>query len=172
MFARDMAHAQQAEALRVLGRSSLRLPNSLPNPALPVGTDTMPEIERVVVLMLENHSYDNILGVLGRGPRQRLRGDGFTLACDGFPTATNPYPDGRLQRAFRMPTTCQLPSTPSNEWATSHNAYDNGANDGFVRTTITPSTTQIVGAVAMGYWRGDDLPLTYALANTFPIGDR
>jgi phospholipase C len=71
-----------------------------------------------------------------------------------------------------MPTTCQLPSTPSQEWAASHNAFDNGRNDGFVRTTIDPYTSQIVGGVAMGYWTGDDLPLTYALANTFPIGDR
>jgi phospholipase C len=159
-------------ALRVLGRSQLRLPDSLPSPDLPAGTDTIPQIEHVVVLMLENHSYDNILGMLGRGPGQQGRGDGFTLGRDGLPTTTNPYPDGRLQRAFRMPTTCQLPSTPSQEWAASHNAYDNGANDGFVRTTIDPLTSQIVGPVAMGYWTGDDLPLTYSLANTFPIGDR
>ena len=24
----------------------------------------------------------------------------------------------------------------------------------------------------MGYWTGDDLPFTYSLASTFPIGDR
>ena len=172
IYALDMPRASRAEALRVLGRSSLRLPDSLPNPALPAGTDTMPHIEHVVVLMLENHSYDNILGMLGRAPGQRPRGDGFTLASDGLPTATNPYPDGRVQRAFRMPTTCQLPNTPSQEWAASHNAYDHGANDGFVRTTIDPFTSKIVGGVAMGYWTGEDLPLTYALANTFPIGDR
>jgi phospholipase C len=167
-----MPLASPAEALRVLGRSVLRRPDSLPNPALPAGTDTMPQIEHVVVLMLENHSYDNILGMLGRGRGERPRGDGFTLGADGLPTATNPYPDGRLQRAFRMPTTCQLPNTPSQEWAASHNAYDNGRNDGFVRTAISPGTPEIVGAVAMGYWTGDDLPLTYALANTFPVGDR
>jgi phospholipase C len=110
--------------------------------------------------------------MLGRGPGQRPRGDGFTLGRDGLPTATNPYPDGRLQRAFRMPTTCQLAGTPSQEWAASHNAYDNGANDGFVRTTISPASSEIVGAVAMGYWTGEDLPLTYSLASEFPIGDR
>jgi phospholipase C len=109
--------ASRLEALRVLGRSQLRLPDSLPAPGLPVGTDTIPQIEHIVVLMLENHSYDNVLGMLGRQPRRRWRGwgDGFTLARDGLPTATNPYPDGRLQRAFRMPTTCQLDSRPSQE---------------------------------------------------------
>jgi phospholipase C len=171
-FRLGMTHATQREALAVLGRRTLRAPDSLPNPALPTGTDTMPQIENVVVLMLENHSYDNILGMLGRGPGQSPRGDGFTLAPDGLPTATNPYPDGRLQRAFRMPTTCQLSARPSQEWAASHNQFNRGANDGFVRTTIDPFTSEIVGAVAMGYWTGGDLPLTYALANTFPIADR
>jgi phospholipase C len=165
-------HRSQLEALRVLGRTRMRVPDSLANPSLAIGTDTIPEIEHVVVLMLENHSYDNFFGMLGREPGQRPRGDGFVLAPDGLPAATNPYPDGRLQRAFRMPTTCQFNSTPSQEWATSHSAFNNGANDGFVRTTITPYTSEIVGAVAMGYWTEHDLPLTYALAKAFPVGDR
>jgi phospholipase C len=172
IFPLEVQRPSRAEALHVLGRANLRAPDSLPNPALPAGTETIPQIEHVVVLMLENHSYDNVLGMLGRGRGEHPRGDGFTLGADGLPTATNPYPNGRLQRAFRMPTTCQLPSTPSQEWAASHNAYDGGRNDGFVRTTIDPGTAEIVGPVAMGYWTGDDLPLTYALANTFPVGDR
>src|ERR1700722_8013726 len=52
----------------------LRQPGSLPYPDLPAGTDTIPQIEHVVVLMMENHSYDNRLGMLFR------RGaDGFRL---------------------------------------------------------------------------------------------
>ena len=164
--------ASELEALGVLGRTTMRMPGSLPNPALPVGTDTLPEIEHVVVLMLENHSYDNLFGMLGRGRGQRPRGDGFTLAADGLPTATNPYADGSLQRAFHMPTTCQLSSRPSQEWTASHNQFNGGRMDGFVRTPISYATKETVGAVAMGYWTGADLPLTYALAETFPIGDR
>jgi phospholipase C len=162
----------ELDALRVLGRTSMRMPGSLPHPALAAGTDTLPEIEHVVVLMLENHSYDNILGMLGRGHGQHPRGDGFTLAADGLPTATNPHADGRLQRAFRMPTTCQLHSKPSQEWTASHNQYAHGKLDGFVSTPISYATTERVGPVAMGYWTAEDLPLTYALARTFPIGDR
>ena len=143
-------------ALKVLGRRALRLPDSLPFPDLPAGTDTMPEIEHVVVLMMENHSFDNILGMLGRG-------DGFTLGPGGVPTASNPYPNGSIQHAFHMPTTCQLSGAPGQEWTTSHVAYDNGAMDGFVRGS---------GAVAMGYWTGADLPFTYSLASKFPIADR
>jgi phospholipase C len=157
--------ARHAAALRALGRDWLRAPGSLPYPGLPAGTDTMPRIEHIVVLMMENHSFDNFLGMLGRG-------DGFTLGRDGKPTATNPYPDGLLQHAFRMPTTCQLPSQPSQEWMASHNAYAGGTMNGFVSTPISPATSEIVGGVAMGYWTGEDLPFTYSLARTFPIGDR
>jgi phospholipase C len=160
------------DALRVLGRTTMRMPGSLPTPALPAGADTIPEIEHVVVLMLENHSHDNLFGMLGRGDGQRPRGDGFTLAKDGRPTATNPYADGRLQRAFHMPTTCQLDSTPSQEWTASHNQFDGGRMDGFVRTPISHGSSTVQGPVGMGYWTGEDLPLTWALAETFPIADR
>ncbi len=156
--------AAQAEALRVLGRSQMRLPESLPNPALPMGTDTMPEVEHIVVLMLENHSYDNFLGMLGRGPGEKRRGDGFTLAPDGLPKNSNPYQNGTRLRAFRMPTTCQLSGKPTQEWEQAHIQYANGKNNGFV---ISES-----GPVAMGYWTGQDLPFTYDLATQFPIGDR
>jgi phospholipase C len=155
----------QAAALSALGRTSLRTPGSRPYPDRPSGIDTLPGIDHIVVLMLENHSFDNIFGMLGRG-------DGFSLDTNGRPTATNPYPDGRIQHAFPMPTTCQLPGRPSQEWTASHNAYDNGANDGFVRTPITMGNPEIVGGVAMGYWTGDDLPFTYSLAKRFPIADR
>ena len=162
----------QASALKVLGRTALRLPGSLPEPSLPAATDTLPGIDHIVILMLENHSYDNLLGMLGREAGQTPRGDGFTLGSNGLPTATNPYGDGRVQHAFRMPTTCQLPGRPSQEWTASHVAYDNGRNDGFVRAPIYYTSSQTVGGVAMGYWTGADLPFTYSLATEFPIGDR
>src|SRR5262245_2822625 len=41
---------------------ALRPPGSLPHPRLPEGTDTIPEIEHVIILMMENHSFDNYLG--------------------------------------------------------------------------------------------------------------
>jgi len=98
--------------------------------------------------------------------------DGFRLGRNGLPTATNPYPNGQLQHAFRMPTTCQLPSRPSQEWTASHNAYDNGRMDGFVRTPIDPLTTEIAGGVAMGYWQRADQPFYYSVYRQFPIADR
>jgi phospholipase C len=63
--------------------AALRQPGSLPYPALPLGTDTIPQIEHIVVVMMENHSYDNRLGTL-----RRPGADGFTFAR-GRPTATS-----------------------------------------------------------------------------------
>src|ERR1700757_1700320 len=144
-----------------------RPPGSLVYPKLPAGTDTIPQIEHIVVLMMENHSYDNRLGMLFRPGA-----DGFRIGKNGLPTAANPYPNGQIQHAFRMPTTCQLPSQPSQEWLSSHNAYDGGKMDGFVRTPVGPGSSTIVGGVAVGYGPGEDLPFTYSLAKAFPIGDR
>ena len=50
----------------------LRQPGSRPFPNCPAGTDMIPQIEHIVVLMMENHSYDNRLGTL-----RRRGADGF-----------------------------------------------------------------------------------------------
>ena len=135
-----------------------------PFPGRPEGTDTLPQIDHILVLMMENHTYDNWLGMLGRGPGQQPRGDGFTMAPDGQPTAANPTPDGKTQHAFHMPTTCQLSGKPSQEWEQAHNQFNGGRNDGFVKSDSGP--------VAMGYWSGKDLPWAYSLATAFPVADR
>jgi phospholipase C len=126
-----------------------------PFPTLPEGTDMIPEIEHIVVLMLENHSFDNFLGMLGRG-------DGFTLDERGLPTASNPY-RGKTLQAFHMPTPCQLANQPTNNWNAAHLAYDHGTCQGFANGAS--------GAVSMGYFDGTDLPFTYSLTRTFPIND-
>lgn len=138
---------------------ALREPGSLPYPHLKAGTDTIPKIEHIVVLMMENHSYDNKLGMLARPGA-----DGFTIGANGKPTAQNPYPGGKkTQHAFRMPTTCQLSGHPSQTWDASHASYNGGRNDGFVAAS---------GPVAMGYWQKADQPFYHSLASIFPIADR
>ncbi|MCL4449188.1 MAG: alkaline phosphatase family protein [Actinobacteria bacterium] len=131
-------------------------PGSLPNPSLAPGTDTIPEIENIVVVMLENHSYDNILGMLQRG-------SGFTLGSNGLPTNTNPGPNGEVVHAFQMPSGCQVGDQPQQSWNDSHIQWDGGKNDGFA---TSPSDATYA---AMGYWTESTLPFTYGLANTFPI---
>ena len=134
-----------------------RRPDSLPFPKMPEGTDMLPQIEHIIVVMMENHSFDNYLGVLGRG-------DGFQLDRAGRPKNSCPDADGNLIRAFRMPSTCQLDREPSQSWNASHISLGRGRrNDGFVLAS---------GPVAMGYWTEEDLPFYYGLARTFPLCDR
>ena len=56
-----------------------RFAGDLPDPSRAEGTDTLAEIEHIVVVMMENHSYDNYLGMLPRA-------DGFTRDSNGKPT--------------------------------------------------------------------------------------
>jgi phospholipase C len=107
--------------------------------------------------MMENHSYDNYLGMLGRG-------DGFTHGPDGRPTNANPDAAGQPLRAFHMANSCQLPRKPSQAWNASHQQFADGAMNGFVQSDSGP--------VAMGYFNGADIPFYHGLANTFPVCDR
>jgi phospholipase C len=141
------------------GTAALRKPGSLPYPDQPAGTNMVPQITNIVVLMMENHSYDNKLGML-----RRHGAEGFVLERNGKPNASNPYSNGDIQHAFHMPTTCQLTGQPTQEWIASHIQFANGRNDGFVKS---PS-----GPVAMGYWDRTDQPFYYSMADVFPIGDR
>ena len=129
-----------------------RRPGSRPNPTLPEGTDTLAKIEHIVVVMMENHSFDARFGMLGRG-------DGFKLDGSGKPLDANPMPNGKLLRAFHMPSTCQLRGAPGQNWVASHTSYGGGRNDGFVKAS---------GPVAMGYWDETDIPFYYGLARSFP----
>jgi phospholipase C len=133
----------------------IRKPGTLPNIALPEGADTLPQIEHIVVLMMENHSYDDHFGMLKRG-------DGFELGSDGQPLDANHY-NGQLLKAYHWPSTCQLHAVPSQSWDSSHLAFNRGRNDGFVKGS---------GPAAMGYWDGTDLPFYYGLGETFPVADR
>jgi phospholipase C len=133
-----------------------RVAGQRPDPARPAGTDLIPEIEHIVVVMQENHSYDNYFGMLGRG-------DGFALDATGKPTAANADAQGKMVRAFHMASTCQSHGVSQN-WNSMHIQWNNGAMDGFVRS---PS-----GPAAMGYWNSTDIPFYYGLANTFPVCDR
>jgi phospholipase C len=150
------ARTAAARSLRAqLTASGIRQPGSLPNPAMAAGTEQLPEIETIVVVMMENHSFDNLLGMLGRG-------DGFPLGRDGLPSVALPNGHGELVHAFHMPSDC-MTNGVGNDWNTGHGSYDNGTNRGFV----TSSTGE-----SMGYFLGRDVPFTWGLASTFPIADR
>ena len=79
-----MWESLERREIRRRGRPERAEPGVRPRPDLPEGHDLMPDIKHIVVLMMENHSYDNYLGTLDG------RGDGLP---DGA-QAANPRSDG------------------------------------------------------------------------------
>jgi phospholipase C len=134
-----------------------RAPGSLPFPGRPAGTDCLPGIDHIVILMKENHSYDNYFGMLEKG-------DGFTLGPGRQPLNSNPDAHGKPVRAHHL----SLPFNPAQHldqtWNGSHREWNHGKMDGFVTTTNSD--------VPMGYLDEGDLPWYYGFARTYGIGDR
>jgi len=128
-----------------------------PAPDQSPGTDLLPGIGHIVILMKENHSFDNYFGILGRG-------DGFSVDAAGRPTNSNPDTDGHPVLVHHLDSPWQPWHGLDQHWNASHLQWNNGANDGFVRTTHSTAP--------MGYWTEQDLPFYYGLASAFPIADR
>jgi len=141
------------------GAKAPRGPDSLPDPSRPAGTaDTALPFDHVVVVMMENHSFDNYLGMLAL--RGQPLADGFSLNADDVPSNYNPLDSG-YQKSFHMKGTC-APNGVTQSWDSSHQQIANGKMNGFAATSTT----------AMGYWDESDLPFYYSLAKTFCVGNR
>ncbi len=151
---------------------------SFPRPSLPPGTDLLPQIKHIVVLMMENHSYDNYLGMM------QGRGDGFPLGPDGEPDVSNPGADGEVVRAFHLSSPVQHQGVPKQSWHATHVQWGEGKCDGFVTSAQQvqaeardgsgeeADTAPEAATAGMGYWTEQDLPFYYGLARTFPVADR
>ncbi|MFZ1995572.1 MAG: alkaline phosphatase family protein, partial [Solirubrobacteraceae bacterium] len=142
--------------------AGLRRPDSLPFPHRRAGTESLPQIKHVVVLMMENHSFDNLLGMVPFRVPGRANVDGFTVK-HGQPVDVNLDTDATKVLARPMSSPCQLVGHPGQDWNASHLSWDGGRNDGFVKAS---------GPVAMSFWDDTDLPFTYSLVKHFPVGNR
>jgi len=136
-------------------------PGSLPRPALAAGTpDKANPIEHVIVIMQENHSFDNYFGSLSAPKFYGSEVDGLR------PGLGNRHRDGKPVDVFHQTSLCV--ADPGHDWNTMHRDWNNGANDGFVATNDERGD----GTRVMGVYDETDLPFYYALANQFAIGDR
>jgi phospholipase C len=141
--------------------ATLRVPDSLPDPRRPAGTPTeaLP-FDHIIVVMMENHSFDNLLGALAHSGQPKAQG--LKFSTKGVALNSNPGPEGPV-RSFPFPTTAQGVNV-SQSWNATHEQIDEGKMDGFVRS---------VGAnQPMGYWTEDVLPFPYSLARTFCVANR
>jgi len=113
----------------------------LPNPELS-------GIENIVVVMMENRSFDHLLGWM---PNANGRQAGLS------------YPDnnGNLQPTHRLNyyVGCSHPD-PDHSYAGGRSEYDNGNMDGWLRTSTNDS-------FSIGYYEEADLPLFGTLARNF-----
>jgi phospholipase C len=137
-------------------------PGDRPDPSRPAGTDMLPRVKHIIVLMMENHSFDNYLGTLGRG-------EGLPLGDDGTPDAGNLDSAGATVRAHHASSTTQAQGDPCQSWSASHAQWAEGKMSGFV--TSAEQATGGDSAVAMSYWTDQDLPFYHGLARTFPLAD-
>jgi phospholipase C len=156
---------ERLEQREIASHSLVPGPGDRPRPDLPPGSDLIPKIKHIVVLMMENHSYDNYLGMLAG------RGDGLALGPDGAPTAVNILPNGQRVPAHHLPSTAQVGGDPTQTWHASHISYGDDDCSGFA-TSVWQTVPGGDPAVPMGYWTEADLPFYYGLARTFPVADR
>ena len=139
----------------------VRLPDSLPNPKAPAGTvDAEVPFDHIVVVMMENHSFDNLLGALHRSGQPKAHG--LKINAKGVAHNSNPGPEGPVF-AFPFTTTAQGNGV-GQDWNATHTQIDGGKMDGFVRST---ESTQ-----PMGYWTEEELPFAYSFARTFTSANR
>jgi len=117
-------------------------------------------ITHLVVLCMENRSYDHYLGARAL---HGLGGDGLV------PGMQNPNLAGGAEAIFHETTSC-IPDPP-HSWEQSRRQFDGGQNDGFVREYQRLRGGQIPPHV-MGYFDRGDLPFSWALADAYATSDR
>ena len=141
------------------GGAPLRKPSSLPDPSRPAGmpTNAIP-FDHMVVVMMENHSFDNYLGMLSQ--RGQPAADGFQFDARGTPANRQPFKNGYVL-PLHASSMCQ-PLDVNQSWNATHIQMDGGKMDGFAKT----------GQASMLYWDEADIPFYYSLAKTFTIGNR
>ena len=159
-------------------------------------------VNHIIIMMQENHSFDNYFGVLAYvpgTPYHSARGSGVRRACDpGDHTCVdglscrvtdtgsikcrnrNPGTKGTV-RSFHDPRYCTGPDL-DHSWIGSHqegnfaNPNDmlrSSRNKGFVKVNAqTEQPDQATAHDTMGFYTDTDLPFYYGLAATFAISDR
>src|SRR5581483_10182395 len=158
------------------------------------------KVNHIIIVMQENHSFDNYFGVLSYAPGSPYHGgspscsstdhqcvDGLRCGVVGgvFSCANaNLDDDGSTVRAFKATTRCVAPDL-DHDWVGSHfeinftspnSTLTNPLNNGFVRqndvTEQVDNGESPTDDQTMSYYNQDDLPFYYGLAQTFAISDR
>ena len=159
------------------------------------------KVNHIIMVMQENHSFDNYFGVLAYVPgspyhsakRRHSCPEGDNTCVDGL-TCKTPKNTGVLAcsnsnrsnfggaiRSYHDPRLCTGPDL-DHSWDGSHQEGNfrkvndmlrASPNNGFIRVNAeTEAPGQTFDHDAMGYYDDGDLPFYYDLAKTFAISDR
>jgi phospholipase C len=123
------------------------------------------DIEHIVILMQENRSFDHYYGTMP-GVRGFQDPTAITLPS-GNPVFYQPDPShaqGYLLPFYYDPSRTSAQATPGTDhsWPTQHQAWDNGKMDQWIAAK---------GPYTMGYFKQQDIPFHWALAESFTICD-
>ena len=139
-------------SILVLG--SFILYSSSRAPTTPRPASTTP-IDHVVVIMKENHAFDNYFGTFPH--------------ADGIPPGVA-LPDGNGGLVAPHWLNATWTWSPPNSREAMLTAYDGGKNDGFA--TAAESSFPGLGAVAMGYYDRREVSVYWSLAENYTLSDR
>jgi len=120
-------------------------------------------IDTVVILMMENRSFDHYFGALTL-EEGRTDVDGLTADM------ANPHPDGTLVPPFLAETNC-LTQDPPHSWSRSRDQLADGRCDGFVLSQAERHGPEEAHEV-MGYFNRDTLGPLYAIADKHVLCER
>ena len=120
--------------------------------SIPMATSASPSpIKHIIVIVQENHTFDNYFGTYP-GANGISKYTALPAKLGGPPTA-KPY----------LLTNATLSKNFNNSWAAAHEAYDNGAMDGFVAAQGSN--------VTMGYYDYHTIPYYWDYASQFVLFD-
>jgi phospholipase C len=125
------------------------------------------DIRHVVVLMQENRSFDHYFGTM-----PGVRG----FADPSVPKSRFYQYDADNPDKYLLPfhtdthsTSAQNLPSNSHSWGPQHDSWDNGKMDGFVTAHL--AADGVAGQYTMAYFKRDDIPFHWALADAFTICD-
>ena len=140
-----MSRRAALAGLGALGAGCRRQPNETATPG---------SIDTVIVVMMENRSFNHVFGSYSLLEGRPV--DGLVAGM------SNPDVDGNPVPIAEATTDC-VPDPPHG-WSPSHNQYNGGANDGFVREYQRSEPTAAPGEV-VSYQTRRTMPISYALAD-------
>lgn len=111
-------------------------------------------IDTVIVVMMENRSFDHVFGSYSLLEGKEV--DGLVAGM------SNPAKDGTPWPIAEAETDC-VPDPPHG-WTSSHDQFNAGSNDGFVREYQDSEPSASPGEV-MSYQTRKTMPISYALAD-------